>query len=64
MNVHELGFVDSFVGCATARQLKYIVDLSELAHEPLHTRAFRTIGAASLEIDRLKPIVEGMRRRR
>ena len=64
MNVHELGFVDSSVGCATARQMKYIIDLNELAHEPLNTRAWRTIGAALLEIDRLKPIGEGVKRRR
>ena len=63
MHVHEVGFVASFEGCATARQMRYIVDLCEWAGEPLNTQTFRTTSAASEEIDRPKPIVEGIRRR-
>ena len=58
------GLRGNFMGVATARQMQYIVDLSELARRPLDVRTFRSVGAASLEIDRLKPIVAGMRRRR
>ena len=58
MHVHEVGFVSSFEGCATARQLRCIVDLCEWACEPLNTQTFRTVSAASREIDRLKPIAD------
>ena len=64
MNVHEVGFVASFAGCATARQMRHIVDLCEWAAEPLNTKTFRTVSAASQEIDRLKLIMDGLRRRR